>query len=349
MATVHARTHRGKAYQRAADAILRLDWYVDRLVQADGSLPKIAGIGPATTRVMEEALRTGGSKTVEDAIDSNGRRAEVDAARTWRRHFLSRARALAILADRRLAGPSRDDYRGDLQMHSTASDGSQSLEDIVSTGLARGYAFAAVTDHSAGLRIASGVSPEGFVQQAAEIAAINRRNRGRFRLLRGVEANITGDGQIDVDVTARARFDIVVAAPHSGLRSETPQTSRMIRAVTSAHVHILGHPRGRKFGTRPGIVADWKRVFEAAAASDVAVEIDGDPARQDFDHDIARQALDAGCLFALDSDAHAVSQWDYTDFAIAHARLAGIPPDRIINCWELDRLLDWAKRRRPKS
>jgi putative hydrolase len=107
-------------------------------------------------------------------------------------------------------------------------------------------------------------------------------------------------------------------------------------------VHILGHPRGRKHGVRPGVTADWDRIFEAAARTTVAVEIDGDPRRQDIDHALARRALDAGCIFALDSDAHATQEWAFAETAIAHARLAQIPSERVINCWPLDFLLEWA-------
>jgi len=112
--------------------------------------------------------------------------------------------------------------------------------------------------------------------------------------------------------------------------------------VATAGVHILGHPRGRMYGSRPGIAADWPAVFAAAARTNVAIEIDGDPARQDVDYDLARAAVNAGCLFALDSDAHGEADFAYAETAIAHARLAGVPPDRVINCWPLDRLFKWA-------
>jgi histidinol phosphatase-like PHP family hydrolase len=238
------------------------------------------------------------------------------------------------------------DYRGDLQMHSTWSDGTQTLEAIVDAGLAHGYAYSAVTDHSAGLPIAGGLSAERFAQQRAAIEALNAAGDGRFRLLEGVEANIGADGGLDVTEKERRAFDIVVAAPHSKLRSAEPQTPRMLAAVRLPGVHVLGHPRGRMYGSRPGVSADWRSVFEAAARHGVAIEIDGDPSRQDLDYTIAPEALDAGCLFALDTDAHAVSQWRYVEIALAHARLAGIPPDRIINCWPLDRLMAWADQRR---
>jgi histidinol phosphatase-like PHP family hydrolase len=119
----------------------------------------------------------------------------------------------------------------------------------------------------------------------------------------------------------------------------------MLGAVQTPGVHILGHPRGRMYGSRPGVTADWEKVFDAASRLGVAIELDGDPARQDLDYDLARRAIASGCLFAIDSDAHATDQWWYAETALAHARLAGIPRDRVINCWPLSRLLDWAHQR----
>ena len=184
-----------------------------------------------------------------------------------------------------------------------------------------------------------------FRAQAAEIATLNERYAGRFRLLRGVEANLLADGALDVAAEDRQAFDLVLAAPHSALRTTEDQTARLLTAILSPRVHVLAHPRGRKFGARAGLAVEWPLVFEAAAARGVAVEIDGDPSRQDLDHTLARDALAAGCLFALDSDAHAPRELAYADVAMAHARLAGIPAERIINCWPLDRLLAWAQDR----
>src|SRR5262245_16029099 len=115
----------------------------------------------------------------------------------------------------------------------------------------------------------------------------------------------------------------------------------MLAAIGHPAVRILAHPRGRISGSRAGVVANWDAVFAAAAARGVAIEIDGDPARQDLDHVLARRALISGCVFALDSDAHTTTQLSYAETALAHARLAGIPADRIINCWPLDQLLAW--------
>jgi histidinol phosphatase-like PHP family hydrolase len=185
---------------------------------------------------------------------------------------------------------------------------------------------------------------ERFIQQHQEIDRLNARFKGRFRLLKGVEANILADGSLDMSVDELRRMEIVVAAPHAVLRATHDQTDRMIRAVQTPGVHVLGHPRGRKYGERPGVTADWRRVFAAAKQSNVAVEIDGDPSRQDLDYHIARDAIAAGCLFALDTDAHATVEWEYVETAIAHARLAGVPADMVINTWQISKLLRWASR-----
>ena len=138
-------------------------------------------------------------------------------------------------------------------------------------------------------------------------------------------------------------FDVLLAAPHSRLRREEDQTNRMLTAVRNPAVRILAHPRGRISGSRAGVMANWDAVFEEAAGRGVAIEIDGDPARQDLDYEVGRRALACGCLFALDSDAHTTAQLSYAETALAHARLAAIPADRIVNCWPLDRLLGWLR------
>ncbi len=343
MAAAQDSAQRQWGYKQAAAAVRDLQEPITSLLHADGTLERIPRIGPASTRIIQEVLQSGSSPTVERAIDASGAREDVERRRGLRGHFLSHAFVHRVLKEHRAAA-SR--YRGDLQMHSTWSDGSQTLDSIVEGCRSRGYTYAAVTDHSAGLPIARGVSLERFAEQHRQIDAINSRWSGRFRLLKGVEANIRADGTVDVDEDARPLFDIVVAAPHSGLRSPKPQTNRMLEAVSTPGVHILGHPRGRIYGSRPGVAADWVRVFAAAAREGVAIEIDGDPSRQDLDYSLARAAVDAGCLFALDSDAHAVSQLRYAETALAHAILASVPDDRIVNFWPLDRLLHWASARR---
>jgi histidinol phosphatase-like PHP family hydrolase len=342
LASAQKSTQSKWGYKRAASAVRNLEQPIESYVQPDGTLKKIPNVGPASTRIILEVLRTGDSEIVSRAVTESGRTAEVERSRGLRGHFLTRARVMAALSNPRLIGPSLETYRGDLQMHSTWSDGSQSLEDIVEQGLERGYEYCAVTDHSYGLPIAGGVSMSKLAEQHAEIDRINRRYQNRFRLLKGIEANIRVDGSVDMEPDELRLLEIVVAAPHSALRSPADQTARMIRVVETPGVCILGHPRGRMYGSRPGVAANWPRVFEAAARTAVAIEIDGDPARQDIDYALARAAVEAGCLFALDSDAHGTSDFAYADTAIAHARLARVPPARVINCWPLARLLEWA-------
>lgn len=350
LAFVQKSPHSRWGYKRAASAVMSLPVPIDTLVNPDGTLQKIPSIGPASTRVILEVLRDGASAIVERALESAEARTRADVLRRrgLRDHFLSRAAAEAAMRARRPNAPARADVRCDLQMHSDWSDGSQTLEEIVETGMARGYTHSAVTDHSYGLPIAGGLSMARVFEQHRRIDALNRQCAGRFRLLKGIEANIRADGSVDMTYDELALMDVVVAAPHSALRSSNDQTPRMLGAVQTPGVHILGHPRGRMYGSRPGVSADWEKVFAAAARADVAIELDGDPARQDLDFDLARRAVAAGCLFAIDSDAHATDQWWYAETALAHARLAGVPRARVINCWPLDQLMEWAHARKSR-
>jgi histidinol phosphatase-like PHP family hydrolase len=332
-------------YRRAAQAILDLEEPLESLLQRDGTLRKIPNVGPSSLRVIHEFLKTGRSDIVEQAVGESSKVAEVTRSRELRGNFLSSAQVAQVLRFEQHRGVGLRDYRGDLQMHSEYSDGRVSIKGLVEGCLARGYRYCAITDHSYGLPIAGGVSMSDLRRQHVEINALNREYKGRFRIIKGIEANILADGQLDMQPHELKKMELVLAAPHSKLRTGDDQTTRMLAAVAAPGVHILAHPRGRKFGARPGITANWKKVFAAAAKANVAIEIDGDPSRQDVDYELAQHALAAGCLFALDSDAHSVEELRYTDIALAHARLAGIPKDRIVNCWEVEDLLAWLRRR----
>jgi histidinol phosphatase-like PHP family hydrolase len=286
-------------------------------------------------------LANGESPTVEHAVEQSGNRADIERRRRLRDHFLSRAEVRRVLSDVSLAGPTLQQYRGDFQMHSEWSDGNPTVQEIADACLERGYHYAAITDHSYGLKIAGGMSMAEAAEQRRAIDAVNENRDAPFRLIQGVEANIDATGRLDLSDDEAATFDIVLAAPHSRLRRIEDQTARLLTAIAHPSVRILAHPRGRITGSRAGVVADWDAVFALAATRRIAIEIDGDPARQDLDYTLASRALSAGCLFALDSDAHTVGQLAYAETALAHARLASIPADRIINCWPLEQLLAW--------
>jgi putative hydrolase len=198
-----------------------------------------------------------------------------------------------------------------------------------------------VTDHSYGLPVARGMSMADVTRQHAQIDLLNDQFGGLFRIFKGIEANIRADGRVDMEPEELRRFELVIASPHSVLRKADDQTARMIAAVETPGVHILGHPRGRVFNKRPGVQADWEKVFVAAARANVAIELDGTWDRQDVDAGLAALALDAGCVFAIDSDAHSTGELEYVDYGLAHARLAHLPSDRIINCWDEERLVEW--------
>jgi len=221
-------------YKGAAAAISALETPLTELVGPDGVWPKISGIGPGSARVIHEMLETGGSPTVEQAIESSGRRGDIDRRRQLRRHFLSRAEVRRVLADPGFAGPTVEQYCGDLQMHSEWSDGSPTVQDIADACVERGYQYSAVTDHSYGLKIAGGMSMADAVAQRKAIDAVSSRCGRQFRLLQGVEANIAAQGQLDLTDDETATFDVVLAAPHSRLRRSEDQTARMLAAV--------GHP-----------------------------------------------------------------------------------------------------------
>lgn len=239
MAAIAGTSPRAMGYKRAARAVLRLDRQITPLVQAN-TFRAVPGIGPTTDRIARELIYDGGSPFVEKAIREAGKEEAVEKLRGMRTHFLSGAAAAEILRQRRQ--PSRKRYRGDFQMHSVWSDGSEPLASIVEACLARGNACAGITDHSYGLAIAGGMSMEKVAQQHAEIDALNAMYRGTFRLFKGIEANIRPEGTIDMTDDELRRFEFVVASPHSLLRKSYDQTARMVGAVSQPGVAILGHP-----------------------------------------------------------------------------------------------------------
>ena len=333
-------------YKRAAKAVVALPVSVADLVKAN-VLRDVPFIGPSSARIITEVVESGASATVERALAVSRAASKVEALRQLRAGFLSQfamEQALGAAAPPGIV--SKADFRGDFQMHSSWSDGGERVEVMAAACLALGHSCMGMTDHSHGLPIARGMSMDDVARQHREIDRLNRRLAGRFRIFKGIEANILADGGLDLGLAERAVFDFVVVSPHSQLRRTEDQTARMVRAVREPGVAILGHPQGRMYNSRAGVKADWPRVFAEAARRDVAIEIDGNWHRQDIPYDLARQALGAGCLFALDSDAHSIPELRFTDYSIAHARIAGVPAERVINCWSDERLEEWMAGRR---
>ena len=332
-------------YKRAAKAIAGLAVPVADLV-ASGTLREVPYVGPSSERIITEFVTQGSSPTVEAALAKSGKKAESVAKQALREGYLSHALLAQALEMPVAEGVvAKGHYRGDFQMHSTWSDGGERIAAMARGAMDLGHSCLGITDHSYGLPIARGMSMEQARRQWAEVDKLNAKFGGDFRVFKGIEANILVDGSLDVQPDERALFEFVVASPHSQLRRSEDQTPRMLNAVRGPGVAILGHPRGRMFNSRPGVSADWDAVFELAAKLEVAIELDGNWHRQDIDYLLAARALEAGCIFALDSDAHSIEELRFSDYAIAHARLAGIPAERVINCWSNERLDDWMRQR----
>lgn len=233
-------------------------------------------------------------------------------------------------------------YRGDLQVHTTWSDGAASVADMSAVAAARGYEYVGITDHSKGLPIARGKDESAFRAQWREMATV-AGELGGFRLLRSIEMNLAPDGSGDMDDAFLGELDLVVAAFHSKLRVREDETARFLRAVANPTVHVLAHPRGRRYDVRLGLAADWEAVARAAAARDMALEIDSWPDRQDLDVASLAAVAAAGTRVAIDTDAHAPDELAFVEFGLATAIRAGIRMDRVVNFLPAEELRAWAR------
>lgn len=321
-----APTYRVKAFRTAATTLAPLgDDELARLVRTR-TLTDIPGIGPKTAAVATEALHGGTPDYLQ--------RLEADAG------------PLVDGGDELRAA-----LRGDLHTHSEWSDGGSPIEEMAVTGVELGHAYMALTDHSPRLKVANGLSPRRLRQQLDIVAALNER-LAPFRLLTGIEVDINEDGTLDQSDELLGRVDVVVASVHSKLRSEPgPMTRRMVRAVENPHSDVLGHCTGRLVtggrGTRPESRFDADAVFEACRANDVAVEVNSRPERLDPPRRLLRQAVEAGCLFSIDTDAHAPGQMDWQPYGCARAEECEVPAERVVNTWDVERLLAWTSRQSP--
>ena len=318
-------THRVKAYRRAADTIEGLPPAEVRARRRAGTMTELAGIGPKTEAVILEAMD--GAKPsylvkLEQAADA----------------LTTTGTAL------------RSELKADLHLHSDWSDGGSPIEEMARTAARLGHRYIALTDHSPRLTVANGLSRERRLQQIEVVAELNAKLSAEldgFTILNGIEVDILDDGSLDCDTEILARLDLVVASVHSKLRMNSdPMTERMVRAIANPHVDILGHCTGRLItggrGTRPESEFDAEVVFEACKQFGTAVEINSRPERLDPPRRLLTMAVEMGCMFSIDTDAHAPGQLDWQVYGCERAEECGVSADRVINTWDSNALLEWA-------
>jgi putative hydrolase len=322
-----AETRRVEAYRKAARTLAALppDEVEQRI--AAKTLTELPNIGPSTSAVVME----------------------VAAGKTPAKLAELRQRGSAPLAE---GGEElRAKLNGDLHSHSNWSDGGSPIEDMVAAARGLGHDYLALTDHSPRLTIANGLSPERLAEQLDVVDELNKEYDD-FRLLKAIEVDILEDGGLDQSREMLRRLEVVVASVHSKLRSDSDtMTHRMVRAIANPFTNVLGHCTGRLVtggrGTRPESTFDAEVVFAACAQFDVAVEINSRPERRDPPSRLIKLAVEAGCLFSIDTDAHAPGQLSFLDYGCARAVANDVPAERIVNTWELDRLLEWTHAKRP--
>ncbi|HOP87531.1 MAG TPA: DNA polymerase/3'-5' exonuclease PolX [Acetomicrobium flavidum] len=237
------------------------------------------------------------------------------------------------------------DIKGDLQMHSTYSDGRRSIREMAEKALLLGRSYILVTDHSQGLGVARGLSIERLRNQWREIDKLNEEFEGKLVILKGAEVEVKADGTLDYPDDVLGQLDVVVASIHSSLRQDKDRlTERYLKAVTHPLVHILAHPTGRLFGVREGANADWDIIFNAAASCKTFLEINAHPSRLDLSERHIRQAHALGCRFVVSTDAHDLHEEDYMIFGVSQARRAWLEARDIVNTLPLKEFMAQLKR-----
>jgi histidinol phosphatase-like PHP family hydrolase len=321
-----AEGHRERAFRRAAHAAYLWPEEAADVVAAGRSPMELAGIGPSLAKRLE-AWIAASPADVEPPPE--------------RREFLTLAQARKILA----SDPGwASRLQGDLQMHTEWSDGTSTIAEMAAAASARGLRYIAITDHTKGLKIANGLDEERLAEQAVEIAAVNEKFKSagvKFTVLRSAEVNLSLEGDGDMDSTALAKLELVLGCFHSALRRTEHQTERYIAALRNPDIHILGHPQTRMWNRRVGLQCDWSRVFAEAARLDKAVEIDGDPARQDLRVSLLKLAKKEGCRISMGTDAHHPDELANAELSLAAALAAKIPPERIVPFQPLTKLKSW--------
>jgi putative hydrolase len=314
-----APTYRVRAFRQAYEILSSLE--SDELAERTqaGSLTDLSGIGPKTATVFEQAV-TG--RTPDYLIDL-----EVDPAP-------DPGQGAELLAQ----------LRGDLHVHSDWSDGGSPIREMALTARDLGHEYFALTDHSPRLTVARGLSVERLKQQLDVVAEVNEE-LAPFRMLTGIEVDILDNGALDQEADLLARLDVVVASVHSKLRMDhDSMTRRMVAAIANPNVDVLGHCTGRMVTenkNRPESTFNAEVVFEACRQFDVAVEINCRPERRDPPRRLISLAVERGCLFSIDTDAHAPGQLAWQAYGCARVADLGVSPDRVINTLPLDQLEEW--------
>lgn len=329
-----AEGHRQIAFRRAARAAFLWPVEASELKATGRSLTELPGVGPSI------------AKRIHGWIDSPPSGLEPPAIRS---EFMTLAQARRILA----AEPAwRGKLKGDLQMHTEWSDGATSIAAMASAAIERGYSYIGITDHTKGLKIAGGLDEARLAEQGREIARVNAQlaaDGAKLRILRSAEMNLSPDGAGDMDSGAMAELDLVLGCFHSALRRKEDQTARYLAAVRNPDLQVLGHPQTRVYDRREGLHCDWRRVFAEAARLDKAVEIDGDPNRQDLRVSLLEIARAEGVRISLGTDAHHPEEFAYMELSLAAALAAKIPAERIISFMPRTTLLKWAASVRENS
>jgi putative hydrolase len=317
-------TYRVRAYRAAADALAALPPGELATRLDAGTLTELKGVGPKTAALATEAA--GGS---------------VPA-------YLAELEAAADGPVTVGGGALRALLRGDLHTHSDWSDGGSPVEEMARAARDLGHEYVVLTDHSPRLTVANGLSPERLRRQLDLVGEVNER-LAPFRLLSGIEVDILDDGSLDQEPELLARLDVVVASVHSKLKMDSEaMTRRMVNAVANPHTDVLGHCTGRLVtggrGTRGESQFDAEVVFEACRQFGVAVEINSRPERLDPPRRLLTLAVETGCLFSVDTDAHAPGQLDWQPYGCERAEECEVPFDRVVNTRPVDELLAWAAR-----
>ncbi|WP_424530022.1 PHP domain-containing protein [Sphaerisporangium viridialbum] len=317
-------TYRVRAFRGAASTVEGISR--DELVRLarSGGLSDLKGIGKVTALAITEAL--------DGATPTYLRRLEDTAG-------LDLDEETAAL---------RAALKGDLHSHSDWSDGGSPIEETAAAARDLGHDYLAMTDHSPRLAVARGLSPARLREQLDVIAGLNEK-LAPFRILTGIEVDILQDGSLDQEPELLDRLDVVVASVHSKLRMDAgDMTRRMVTAVADPRVDVLGHctgrivrAGGRRGGLRPESAFDAELVFEACRRFGVAVEINSRPDRLDPPKRLLRLAYEMGCLFSIDSDAHAPGQLEWQHFGCARAAQCGVEAERVVDTWPLGDLLAW--------